>query len=421
MNTVLRAVIVIWAAAVPMTPAVAQNAPATSTDRMQRVAEVAAENRLRLDRQGDRFSGPAWDRLVEAGRNSQFFLIGEEHGIAENPMLAAQLFEALVPAGYSKMGIEVSPPMAAELDEAARGGLAGVRRLFADREAWMAFYTTRQEAALAAAARRAVPSEAPVLWGLDYEVAADRRLIALLEPFPKPPAAAAALAALKAASAESWSRYEETRGPQHIFSFAGDPVLVRAVRTAWPDANDQARRVLDTLEETLEINQLWTAGKNYESNQRRANFLRENFLRHWRSEKTAGRSPRVMLKFGAAHVIRGLNSNDAFDIGALVPEVAALEDGTAFHLLVVSGPGSEVARFDPVAFEYRSAPGGSETVSLGPITEQAWPDSMTLIDLRPLRSIIRSAREGWHPNLVRTVHGFDAILILSGSTAAAPL
>lgn len=389
-------------------------------ERLERVARTAAEHRLRLGFDGTHFSGPAWERLLAEGGQAQFFLIGEEHGIAENPKLAARLFEALAPSGYAKLGIEISPPMAAELDEAARGGMAGIRELFAEREAWVAFYTMAEEAALAAAARAAVPGDAPVLWGMDYEVGADRRLIALLEGRPKPAAAEAALAALKAASAASWARYEETRGPQHIFSFAGDPALVRAVRAAWPNAGAEAVRILDTLEETLEINRLWAEGDNYGSNRRRAAFLRRNFLDHLRAEKTAGRLPKAMLKFGAAHVLRGLNSNDAFDIGALAPEVAALEGGTAFHLLVLGGKGSEVAGFDPSAFAYRPAP-RQGSAALAPVTDQAFPDSFTLIDLRPLRPIVRSAREGWHPELVRTVHGFDAVLALSGSTASAPL
>ena len=397
-----------------------QSRAAAPAPGLERVARAAAEHRLRLDHDGTRFSGPAWERLLQEGQSAHFFLIGEEHGIAENPKFAAQLFQALVPAGYSKLGIEISPPMAAELDRAARNGMSGIRGLFADQGSWVAFYTMAEEAALAAAARAAVPGSAPVLWGMDYEVGADRRLIALLQSRPKPPAAEAALAALQAASSESWDRYRATREPQHVFSFAGDPVLVRAVRNAWPGADSETVSIFDTLEETFAINRLWIAGDNYGSNRRRAEFLRSNFIGHWRAEKAAGRIPKAMLKFGAAHLLRGLNTNDAFDLGSLVPEVAALEGGTAFRLLVLGGEGTQVARFDPTAFAYRSAPReGSQ--ALAPVTGQAHPDAFTLIDLRPLRPIVRSGRDGWDPELVRTVHGFDAVLVLSDSTPSAPL
>ena len=60
--------------------------------REEKLSAAAGEHRLRLDFDGETFSGPGWDRLVAEGRAAQFFLLGEEHGIAENAMLAAQLF-----------------------------------------------------------------------------------------------------------------------------------------------------------------------------------------------------------------------------------------------------------------------------------------------------------------------------------------
>ena len=75
----------------------------------EKISEAASKHRLRLDFDGELFSGPAWDRLVAEGADAQFFLLGEEHGIGENPLLAAQLFSELTDHGYSKLAIEISP------------------------------------------------------------------------------------------------------------------------------------------------------------------------------------------------------------------------------------------------------------------------------------------------------------------------
>ena len=91
-------------------------------ERTERITSAALEHRLRLGFDDGVFAGPAWDRLVAEGKASQFLMVGEEHGIAENPLLVAQLFEALAPHGYSKLAIEISPVMASLLDEAAVGG-----------------------------------------------------------------------------------------------------------------------------------------------------------------------------------------------------------------------------------------------------------------------------------------------------------
>lgn len=70
----------------------------------------------------NRFGGKGYDWLQANAASAQYFLIGEEHGIAENPLLAAQLFESLVIKGYQHLAIEVSPPMAKHLDNTLKNG-----------------------------------------------------------------------------------------------------------------------------------------------------------------------------------------------------------------------------------------------------------------------------------------------------------
>lgn len=391
--------------------------PATLESQLQ---AAAVKHRLALEHDNGRFSGPAWEMLLAEGRQAQFFAIGEEHGIAENPKLAAALFAELVADGYSKLVIEVSPPMARALDQAlVADGLRGLQALYAQAGAEPAFYGMREEAEFLAAARVAAPS-GPFLWGTDYEVGADRFLLRRLAELEKPEAAVAALAALTDASKASWARYRDTGSPQHIFSFAGDPALVRAVKSAWPARDAEAGWILDTLEETLEINKLWVSGQAWLSNQRRGALLRNNFLRHWMQARQSGQAPRVMIKLGASHVVRGRNMTDTFDIGALLPELAALEGRPSFSVLILPGVESEIARFNPVDWTYQPAPAkDGYAADLEPLIAAAHADAYTLIDLRPLRSIVgmRAASEA----LRRTVLGFDALLVMSGSTPSANL
>ena len=400
------------------TPAPAPPAPPRPS-LLDRIAARALENRVRLAYDGRTFSGPGWDALLQAGRESQFFCIGEEHGIAENPKLAAQLFTALVPSGYVHACVEISAPLAADLDTAARGGLDGMRALFADPGSQVAFFGMRQESEWIVAARAAVRGRERMLWGLDYEVGGDRRLIARLKAKRKPAAAATALAALEQASAASWAQYAQTHGPQYIFSFAGDAALVRALRDAWPSRDDDTSLMLDVLEETLEINKLWVTGANWRSNERRAQFNRENLRRFWNAERAAGHAPRVMFKFGASHMVRGLSYAQVHDLGTQIAELAEANDVRSFHLMVLQGHGAPLAQFDPSAWTYRQSTNSSYDMNLDPLTNAAYPDAFTLIDLKPLRPLVfGNAHKALDPDLVRTIHGFDALLVMSGSTAS---
>ena len=395
-------------------------APATPpSGRTERIAAAAREHQLLLTHADGQFAGPGWERLVECGRAAHFFMIGEEHGIAENPKLAAALFRSLAPSGYARLAIEISDPMARAVDRAVTaGGLEGIQRLYADPASRVAFFGLREEAELLAAVRDALPGRAPFLWGLDYEVGADRHLIATLKAMRKPAAAQAAVAALERASQASWERYEATRNPQFIYSFAGDPALVRAVRAAWPRAGEEARLILGTLEETFEINRLFVSGQGWESNERRGRLMRGNFLRLWRAER---RKPRVMLKFGAGHMTRGISPTGTWDIGTLVPEVAAMDDVGTFSLLVLADPASETSNLDPTTFRY--VPGRREQYQAGleVFTGQPLAGGFALFDTRPLRRLARTGDRSLHPELVRTIHGFDAVLVMTGSTPAANL
>lgn len=408
------------AAAAPLAGAVQAQAPALPSPE-QRVRAAARAARQRLGFDGQLFSGPAYDWLVAQGRDARFFALGEEHGIAENPKLAAQLFRDLVPAGYRHVSIEISAPMAREIDRVAAQGMPALSRFLTTPQSKVAFFGMREEAEWLAAARDAVPGKTPVLWGTDYEVGADRHLIRLLQQSRSPAAARAPLARLAEASTASWTKFAETRGPQHIFSFSGDPTLVTAVREAWPQPSAEVASILETLEETFEINRLYFAKQGYASNARRAALLRRNFLAHWSAHRNAARPPRVLLKYGATHVVRGLTQVGTFDTGSLIAELAAARGERSFHLLVLPGNDSRTAVFDPSAFTYKpSAPKDMYQKGLGWIIDEAWPDAFTLFDTHQLRPAVYSARSA-DPELVRAVYGFDAVLVMSGSTASANL
>lgn len=389
---------------------------------MARLETAAKANATPLAYDGKTFSGPAWDKLVAEGKAAQFFLLGEEHGIAENPKLAAQLFGELAKDGYSKFVIEVSPPMADALDASARGGITGLQKQLHTKGSAAAFFGMKEEAEMLAAARTAVKGDAPVFWGVDYEVGGDRMLVAQLDAMTKPAPAQAALVKLREAQTASWARYDAEKNPEFMYSFKGDPALVRAVRDAWPGRNAAAERLLTALEETFEINQLWMQGKGYDSNVRRSGFMRANFLKHWQAERMAGRKPKVFAKMGASHLMRGRNSTETYDIGALANELAFIEGGRAVSVMILPGKGSPAAVFNPVVFTYApNVPKDDYMQGLDLIIDQADPAKFTLFDLRPMRVVLGSWRAGANPELMRIVHGFDYLLVMSGSTASGNL
>lgn len=376
--------------------------------------------------EGGQLSGPGGERLLAAARAAQFTLVGEEHGVAEIPALTAALFRALVPHGYRHLAIETGEALAAALDSVARQPrpLDAMDTFFEAHWPGAPFFILEPEARLLVEAVGASPAR-PALWGLDYDIMADRYALARLQSLARTDAERAAAARLRAVADSLLRRAMAERNPGLIMMFGGPPEPVRAVREAFATApGSEADRIIRELERTLEINQHWGAGRGWQSNQARARWNKAQLGRMLREQAGAGGAlPRVLFKFGAYHMMRGRTGTDVYDIGSLASELADAQGDSTLHLYVVGGRGREHAVMDPTVMQYRPAPGDLQSAAWAqPLYDLADPARWTLYDLRPLRPLLAARRLGPVPEgLARTIWAFDMMLILSGSSPATML
>ncbi len=370
-------------------------------------------------------AGAGWDWLVREARGARFTLIGEEHGVAETAQFSAALFSALRGSGYSRFAIELSPIIARDVEAAARdNGLQGIVDFLAA-PGTFTFYNMREEAQFLADVIKAAPSGERVLWGFDREIFSDRYLIAKLES-KVPPRARQAFNRLKEASTNATARYERTRNPDDLFLLSEDPALVSAVRAAWPDPDHESDAVMRTLEESLAIEAAERAGGAWPYFQRRTQWMRNNLAALLNVDQGRKESPKILMRFGYTHMIRGANYFNIFDLGALADEAAALTGERAFHILVLPGPGSRQAVLGQ-ARSFGSA--SSDEVDefragdqrLTRMLSNANATGHEVIDLRPLRRLAMRGLESWNSDLIRTIHGYDAAVIWNGGHASSGL
>ncbi|HXE84113.1 MAG TPA: hypothetical protein VN513_12360, partial [Gemmatimonadales bacterium] len=302
-----------------------------------RLLDALHANRLSLTMSEGRPAGPGWDWLVREARNARFTLIGEEHGVAETSQLATALFTALRASGYSRFAVELSPVIAQDIEVAARrNGVQGIED-FLTAPGLFTFYNVHEEAQMLADVVQAAPRNERVLWGFDREIFNDRYLIAKLEP-KVPPGARAAFARLKEASDSARARNARTGNPDDLFFLSQDSALASALRAAWPKPDRESDAVLRTLEASLAVETAERTGGAWPYMERRSQWARSNLAALLRSG-----SPKILMKFGYNHMIRGANYFNGFDLGAMADEVAALTGDRAFHILVLPGPGSRQA------------------------------------------------------------------------------
>ena len=358
-------------------------------------------------------SGRGWDWLVEGARDARFTLIGEEHGVAETAQLTAALFNAVRGAGYTRMAIELSPVIMQDIETAARrNGLPGILDFYATPGTWHPQYL-REEAQLIAAVVNAAPKNERVLWGLDREILSDRYLISRLEA-KVPSRAKEAFARLKKASLDAWA----TGTP---FMYANpDPAVVSAVRSAWRNPDRDSDMILRTLEESLAINAVSTG---WGSSDRRAQWMRNRFAERLRDEEKRGSHPKVMMKFGYNHMIRGENYANIFDLGSMPDEVAQLAGARAFHIIALPGPGSRQAVLGPgrsftsvSSDEFDEFKAGDQRLTR--VLSNANATGHEVIDLRALRPLVVRGLDAWNTDVIRTILGYDAAVIWKGAHAS---
>ena len=396
-------------------------APAETNPRAARLLEALQRNRLPISI-GDTASGSGWDWLVREASSARFTLVGEENGVAETARFSSALFTALRRSGYSRMAVGLSPAMAMEVETAARmDGLKGITDVLNNPGAFT-FYSLREEARFLADVIQAGPKNERVLWGLDREIFSDRYLISRLES-KVPQRARDEFDRLKTASSNAWARFEQTRNPDDMFILAEVPTLVSTLRAQWPTADRESDTVMRTLEGSLAIETAERTGGRWPYFQSRAQWMRSNFADLIRADKERKAPPKILMRFGYNHVIRGANYINVFDIGAMADEVAALTGEQAFHIIVLPGPGSrqavpgEARSFRSISsdqFDGLEA-GDARLTRILPNPNAAGHE---VINLRALRPLAMRGLESWNPDVVRTIHGYDAAVIWKGAKAS---
>ncbi len=377
--------------------------------------------------------GPGADTLTRIARENQFLLIGEApHGMREPAQFVEALFAAARTAGYRHLAVEAGPLTTRMLENLMRGpdpSAALVSFLSRHTPFTVPFFNWREEADMLAAIVNAQKGQA-VLWGLDQEFILSPtqhfERLAQLAPTDRARSVARRYAM---ASAEADRRTFSEKNPADLWMIsAPDDSLARLTEAFSPHHGTEADTILEELAESRAIYHLYFARKGYASNLRRTELMKRHFVSCYDAARALGEDrPRVVLKLGANHVIRGPSTTDTYEIGSFVPELATALGGRSFSMLVLAAGGTVNAyrpfgsaladtaqRYDP------AAPDAEDSfVDVKTILASANPSHWTLFELRPLRAEIQDGDlQGAGEKLKRTLLSFDAIVVVPEGHAA---
>ena len=126
-----------------------------------------------------------------------------------------------------------------------------------------------------------------------------------------------------------------------LFMFAADDKeLASGAALLQKDGSPEARSLFGSLIESHEINR--TSPAEYGNARRRERLMKTLFAANYaRAARNAGTPPKVLLKFGAFHMYRGLNPVHGSGIGNYVAEFAEGQGAQSLHIRLLPVKGSQ--------------------------------------------------------------------------------
>ena len=370
------------------------------------LSRLLRDNSWKVETSATGLSGPGAARIVAWSREAQFFLLGENHGSAGIARFATGVAKALGPVGFRHTVVEADPLVTDHMVRLLKqGGMPAFANWLAtdQRQRAVPFFAWREEADFAVAALANGP-----VWGVDqsFLAAAHVHLDAI-----------AAQTRDRSARTMAQAMAAEARADVIGWLAKVDRARIVALRDAIPARDAAARRIADLLVQSAAIYSPFSGGQGswHRANLARETLMKRSFLGYYDAvAKRGGPPPRVLFKFGAWHLQRGLSETNVPSLGNFLAELAlARYDRPVFNLRVMCGPGAEQVTFDG---SVQSC--ADEFAPLAPALGAALsPEGATVFDLRPLRDKPRLWRD-WPAEAKRLVWTYDAVVVIRGGGAA---
>lgn len=359
-----------------------------------------------------RLTGEGADFLRALGRNSQFVMIGEDHGYSGIAEFATAYWRDLNEIGYQYDAIEVDPYIAeAAIRELRAGGPAQWGRYLAAHGGsvgapflnWAPEVTLAQTVLQTSRARREPP-----IWGLDqvFDGSGAARFRDIADHAHN-------------AEARSFANALATEGESnvtHDWYPKLDPARLQHLRSL---LSSRADAHWAELVDAMIVSQRIYApffnlpGEAYLANTERETLMKRTFLARYNAALAADHSPpRVMLKLGSYHITRGATPTHVQGLGGFVTEFATEHGTQATSILAVCGPGGAVGGAEhPTPCD---APFASQLAFLGDSVSR---DQLTIYDLREWR--LRGRRWEHLPfDWRQAIDSYDVMVVIPGRPAS---
>ncbi|MEW6730872.1 MAG: hypothetical protein AB1489_06020 [Acidobacteriota bacterium] len=378
-----------------------------------KIEDLFKANRYNLVISNGSLSGSGLDFLIKAASTSQFFAIGEPHNTKDVPEITSLLFESLHKQyGFNYIALEQDPVMAQMVSAPSVVGKRDYVISLARQYPNAFIFITDQELEMISRTGVISNGKGNRIWGVDQVFGAIHVLDRLSKFAPNAEIRDRTLKLIEVLKQHEAERVKKLQ--RYTMADVGEiDEFNNLIRQYNSKGNSEVEFLISQMLLSAQIyknNIMAEAGQltGYISNLEREENMKTLFMLEYRKAQAAGEAlPKVLLKFGHYHSIRGKNLVNVFTLGNFVAELAKSNSMGSFHLTIYNNNTSgdyqglaDIAEYKPLA--------------------SAAEGNLTIIDLRPLRGYIHAGRvSGLNPELKSIIFGFDAVLLIksvSGGT-----
>ena len=372
---------------------------------------------LALRIESGKIMGPAAEPLLTAIRASQFVAVGEDHGFNEIPQFMSAVWDV---SHFDRLAIEVGPSMALQLEQILRKPNPEKQLVALEQQypASIPFYNWKPEFDLLKHVVASRPKAQRTLIGLDQEfiMSPGFLLKGILALHPSPALRTQTEAMLKA-NDDALASVQKTGNMGAVYMFtAPQSDFDKLAAAAKPETSAELRGLVDQLVQTHLIYAEYNASHGYVSNRLRAQLMKRNLVDAV-GRTALAKPPRLMLKFGAFHMFRGMNPLNSAEVGNFISEWAEGLGRQSTHILILGKYGQQAAfaglndQAHPTDFDWTKE---KNLAFAAKFYEASLSDDWSVFDLRPLRPKARD----WDPAAQRLILGYDFLVIIPRGTPA---
>jgi len=394
-------------------------APPSNEARAVAFYDAVAQQRTDLAFTGGTFTGPGAGVIAKAVENTQYVMIGEDHGIAEIPAFSTALCRTVAPQGYHTLAVETGPSTAQVLTSAlaTQNPPANIATYDRQHPFSIAFYDFSEEFAFLQACRQAMGLDRFALWGLDQELMGSSGALLAATAEAILPGQIAAKTQLEQFQAEDSADLAKAMK-------SGSPSDMSMVNLKETDLAALKARLNAAGISTPQLDEFIVSENIYrenmtgdpKSNLDRTQLHRYHFVGADRAAFAGtGSHPKVLVKMGAYHLFEGISMLGDRELGNFLAEYAALQGQKTLNILVLGAKGEQLA-FAGMGRPYAPVPldllndKRADFAFLAPFFKNLG-SAPVLYDLRELRRLF--ARSGLQSvDLSHVIDGYDLLVVI---------